>query len=216
MHLFPNGISPYYSYSESFTPLAGTNLFGQRWKPLRGKQHEVGVKYQPSGKQYAVTAAVYDLKETNQQVNDPANPLNQIQVGATRNQGVELGFSGRVLRRFDVAAHYNHIDIDPQLENLPRHQFAVWGSSRFSIGDTDGFIAGLGVRHMSNFTDGAAPTTPTLTLLDGMIGYDSGPWRYVLNVQNLTDKIYVATCLSRGDCWFGNRRTAVLSARYRF
>jgi iron complex outermembrane receptor protein len=216
MHLFPNGISPYYSYSESFTPLAGTDLFGRRWKPLRGKQHEVGVKYQPPGKQYTLAAAVYDLKETNQQINDPVNPLNQIQAGSTRNKGAEFEFTGRILRWLDVAAHYNYTEVDPQLENLPRHQIAVWGSSRFALGGTDGFIAGLGVRHMSDFTDGAAPTTPSLTLFDGMIGYDKGPWRYTLNVQNLTDKVYVATCLSRGDCWFGARRTAVLSARYRF
>lgn len=216
MHLFPNGVSPYYSYSESFTPLAGTNLFGQRWKPLRGKQHEVGVKYQPPGAQYGITASVYDLKENNQQVADPNNALNQIQVSATRNRGFEFEFTGKLLRVLEVAAHYNYIDIDKKLENLPRHQLAVWGSGRFAIGGTDGFIAGLGLRHMSDFADGAAPTTPSLNLLDGMIGYDKGKWRYTLNVQNLTDKTYVATCLSRGDCWFGNRRTAVLSARYRF
>jgi iron complex outermembrane receptor protein len=35
-------------------------------------------------------------------------------------------------------------------------------------------------------------------------------------VQNLTDKIYFATCLGRGDCWYGARRTVIASARYRF
>jgi iron complex outermembrane receptor protein len=216
MYLFDNGISPYFSYSESFTPITGTNFFGQRYKPLRGKQNEVGVKYQPPAKQYTVTAAVYDLKEKNQQTADPNNALNTIQVGSTRNQGAELEFTGRALRWLDVAAHYNYIDIDEKLENMPRHQIAVWGSSRFAIGDTGGFLAGLGVRYMSDFADGVAPTTPNLTLLDGMIGFESGPWRYALNIQNLTDKTYVATCLSRGDCWFGAKRTAVLSARYRF
>lgn len=216
MYLFDNGIAPYYSYSESFTPIAGTGFYGQRFKPLRGEQNEVGVKYQPPGKQYSFTAAAYDLKEKNQQTADPGNPLNTIQVDSTRNKGLELEFTGRVLRSIDIAAHYNYIDIDEKLENMPRHQAAVWGSSRFAIGDTGGFIAGLGMRYMSDFADGAAPTTPALTLFDGMIGFDSGKWRYALNVQNLTDKTYVATCLSRGDCWFGAKRTAVLSARYRF
>lgn len=216
MYLFDNGISPYFSYSESFTPIAGTGFFGQRFKPLRGKQNEVGIKYQPPGQQYAITTAIYDLKEKNQQTADPNNALNTIQVDSTRNRGAEFEFTGRVTRWLDIAAHYNYIDIDQKLENMPRHQAAVWGSSRFAIGNTGGFIAGLGVRYMSDFADGVAPTTPSLTLLDGMIGFDSGPWRYALNVQNLTDKTYVATCLSRGDCWFGTRRTAVLSARYRF
>jgi len=69
---------------------------------------------------------------------------------------------------------------------------------------------------MSAFRDGTGPEIPALTLFDAMFGYDHGPWRYTLNVQNLTDKIYFATCLGRGDCWYGARRTVIASARYRF
>jgi iron complex outermembrane receptor protein len=53
-------------------------------------------------------------------------------------------------------------------------------------------------------------------LVDAMLGLDRGPWRYALNVQNLGDRTYVATCLGRGDCWYGARRTAIASATYRF
>lgn len=76
--------------------------------------------------------------------------------------------------------------------------------------------AGLGVRYMSPFRDGAAPQTPSVTLLDAMLALEQGPWRYALNVQNLADKIYAATCLGRGDCWYGTRRTIVATATYRF
>jgi iron complex outermembrane receptor protein len=69
---------------------------------------------------------------------------------------------------------------------------------------------------MSAFRDGAAPETPSVTLYDAMISLDQGQWRYALNVQNLADKVYVATCLGRGDCWYGARRTVVASAAYRF
>jgi iron complex outermembrane receptor protein len=37
-----------------------------------------------------------------------------------------------------------------------------------------------------------------------------------LNVQNLADKTYVSTCLDRGDCFYGARRHANLTATYRF
>ena len=40
MYLFDGGFAPYVSYSESFTPVAGTNLAGQRFVPLRGEQVE--------------------------------------------------------------------------------------------------------------------------------------------------------------------------------
>jgi iron complex outermembrane receptor protein len=216
MYKLTPGLAPYASYSESFTPIAGTNLAGVRWKPMRGEQVEAGVKWEPAGSRMLVTAAVYDLKETKRQVPDPTNPLDQIQTGSTRTTGVELEAVGRVLPWLDIAAHYNQIDIDPPLEGMPEHQVGIWGTSRFAIGDTPGFVAGLGVRWMSEFRDGAGPTIPSLTLFDGLFGYETRQWRYAINVQNLADKTYVATCLERGDCWYGARRTIVASARYRF
>ncbi|MCC7483647.1 MAG: TonB-dependent siderophore receptor [Burkholderiales bacterium] len=216
MYRFDGGITPYLSYSESFTPLAGTNLAGVRWTPMRGEQVEAGVKWDVPGKKLSVNAAVYDLKEKNRQVPDPTNPLDQVQTGATRTSGLELEATGQLLRNVDIAAHYNYTDIDEKLEGLPRHQAALWTTTRFALGETPGFLAGLGVRYMGNFRDVTGPEIPDLTLFDGMLGYDQGPWRFAVNVQNLTDKIYFATCLGRGDCWYGARRTVLASARYRF
>jgi len=213
------GFSPYISYSESFTPIAGTNLLGARWKSMRGEQTEVGIKWEPPGKRMSFTASVYDLTEKNRQIPDPANALNTIQAGTTRTRGVELEAVGSVLPWLDLAAHYNYTDLDQQLEGMPRHQAAVWGTSRFAVGDTPGFLAGLGVRYMSSFRDflgGTGPQIPANTLFDAMVGYDKGSWRFAVNVQNLTDKTYFSTCLGRGDCWYGARRTVVASARYRF
>jgi iron complex outermembrane receptor protein len=216
MYKLGGGFSPYVSYSESFTPLAGTNLAGVRWKPLRGEQVESGVKWESADGRLNATASVYELKEKNQRIADPNNALDQVQAGLTKNRGLELELVGRVLRWLDIAASYNQIDIDPQLEGIPEHQLAIWGTSRFAIGDMPGFVAGLGARYMSRFHDGTGPEIPDLTLLDAMIGYDRGPWRYSINVQNLTDKTYFATCLGRGDCWYGARRTVIANARYRF
>ena len=57
---------------------------------------------------------------------------------------------------------------------------------------------------------------PSVTLLDLLVSYDTGPWALSLNVNNLTDKTYIATCLERGDCWFGTQRRAVVSLAYRW
>jgi len=35
-------------------------------------------------------------------------------------------------------------------------------------------------------------------------------------VANLTDKVQITTCLARGDCFYGQRRTLTASATYRF
>jgi len=216
MYRFDNGFAPYVSYTESFTPIAGANLFGRHFDPLEGEQVEVGLKFEPRGQRMMYNVAFYELKEKNQLKDDPGTPGNTLQTGEIVNRGFEVEAIGKLLPWLDIAAHYNYIDIDPALEAIPKHQAAVWGTSRFAIGDHPGFLAGLGVRYFSSFSDGAAPTTPSVTLVDAMIGYEQGPWRYALNVQNIEDEEYVATCLGRGDCWFGARRTVVATASYRF
>ncbi|OZI54487.1 TonB-dependent siderophore receptor [Bordetella genomosp. 4] len=211
-----NGLSPYISYSESFTPIGGTDFYGNRWKPLRGKQWELGLKYMPPDSGLEFTAAAYDLREKNRQAPDPSNPNNQIQAGKTETRGIELELRGRVTKQLDVIANYIYTDIDSDLEPVPKHMASLWGKYRFALASMPGFSVGAGVRYLGSFTDGAAPETPSVTLFDAMVAYDSGAWRYALNVNNIADKSYEVTCLSRGDCFYGQRRTVTASATYRF
>ena len=75
---------------------------------------------------------------------------------------------------------------------------------------------GPAVQYTSENLDGPI-TLHVYTGADGAFDlYEDGRWRYALTVQNIADRIYVSPCLSRGDCWFGARRTAIASARYRF
>ena len=177
---------------------------------------EIGFKFQPPGADWAFNAAFYELQEVNQLIPDPGNPLNTVQTGKIHNRGIEVELVGRLFDWLDLAAHYNYIDPDPAIEQLPDHQSAVWASVPFAIGDLRGFRAGLGARHFSSYRDGAAPTTPSVTLFDGMLGWERGPWRYALHGQNLADDTYVAACLGRGDCFYGARRSVYASVTYRF
>ncbi|QJR09520.1 Ferrichrome outer membrane transporter/phage receptor [Usitatibacter rugosus] len=214
MYLTDSGWSPYVSYSESFTPMAGINTTTlDRFKPLRGEQYEVGVKFQPANAPYSFTAAAYNLKEENRVLE--LTPGVVTQVGETKTKGVELELAGRILSALDVVVNYNWIDNDEQLDTLPKNQFSAWGTYRFT-GGMKGLSAGLGVRYLSSFKDKSAPVTPSNTLVDAMIAWDTGPWRFAINGQNLADKIYASTCLDRGDCFYGARRTIVGSVFYRF
>lgn len=216
MYQLPGGWTPYVSYAESFSPMSGTNISGARFKPLEGEQWEVGVKYMPEGGSTTFTASLYDLKEKNQKVTDPTNPRNTLQAGETKNKGLELELKTRISTVFDLIAHYNYTDIDPTLEGLPRNQAAVWGLYRFSLGGVGGFSAGAGVRYLSAFRDGSGPRVSSSLVGDAVLAYDSQHWRYALNINNVADKKYMSTCLSRGDCWWAERRKAIVTATYRF
>ncbi len=216
MYQLSNGWAPYVNYSESFTPVAGTDANDSRFKPLRGEQVEGGVKYMPENGNHEFTAAVWQIKEKNQLTADPSNPLNQVQTAETKNRGLELEWKGRITRSFDAIAFYNYTDLDDELTAVPRNQAALWGVWHLSAGKAQRLSVGTGVRYMSSLKDGDAPTTPSVTLLDAMVAWEVEQWRFALNVNNLADKTYNSVCLSRGDCWYGARRSILASATYKF
>lgn len=212
MYAFDNGWTPYLSYAESFTPQASRN--GQAFEPLRGEQWEAGVKYEPKAGGIAFNANVYDLLQRNGIVELAPNVFEQ--TAKTKNKGMEIEARGDLTPQIELIAHYNYSDFDEVIEAVPEHQAAVWGKYKFALAGTPGFAVGGGLRYMSSFHDGAAPTIPSLTLADLMLSWENEEWRAALNVNNVTDKVYVATCLSRGDCWWGARRNAVLSLTRRW
>lgn len=220
MYTLPSGWSPYLSYTESFTPQAGTDAAGNLFKPLRGEQVEAGVKYQPAGSAMNFTASVFSLKEKNRTVSDSTNPNYGRQVDSSKNKGLELELKTTVGRDLDLIANYTYIEVDRKLTDMPRNQLSLWGKYRFSIGGVNGFSAGAGLRYMGGFRDiegtSAGPRIPAVALLDLMLAYESDKWRYALNINNVADKTYFSTCLARGDCWYGARRNIVASATYRF
>ncbi|MDS1140230.1 TonB-dependent siderophore receptor [Pusillimonas sp. SM2304] len=216
MYAADNGWSPYLSYSESFTPVSGLNADNDRFVPMRGEQVEAGLKYESEDGDTLFNASVYSLRESNRLVPDPTNPNNSIQAGKTKNKGLELELKTVIGRQLDLMASYNYIDLDDALEGMPKHQASVWGKYRFAIGQTSGFSAGAGVRWLGSFSDGPAPETPSVTLVDAMLAYETDSWRYALNATNLFNKTYVSTCLGRGDCWWGAQRSIIATATYRF
>lgn len=216
MYAFPIGVSPYVSYSESFTPELGRDTDGNAFVPLRGKQWEAGLKYESPDRKTLANISVYTLREENRLIADPNNPLRSIQAGETRNRGVELELKTTFANDLDLIVNYNYLDVDDQLEGQPKHQASAWGKYRFALNNTPGFSVGAGVRWVSNFRDRSGPEVPSVTLVDAMLAYDTKHWRLALNASNLFDKVYVSTCLERGDCWYGARRSVVASATYKF
>lgn len=221
MYRFDNGLVPYVSYTESFQPLDSLDFYNRPYEPLRGKQYEAGVKYQPLGSSSLITATYYDLREENRLAPDPTNPLNQIQAGKARTRGVELEGSTRIASHVDLIGTYTWTKARPDdgsiVAGLPKNQASVWGVYHVNDADDDGLSFGIGARYIGMNTDETGTLrVPDKTLLDAMVAYARGPWRFAVNAANVTDQAYNASCLARGDCFYGPRRSIVGSVRYRF
>jgi len=226
-YLFDNGVAPYISYSESFSPIIGLNADTQQsYKPLEGEQWELGVKYQPPGSNTLLTAAVFDLREQNRQIFG-VTPRGDRQAGETQVRGVELEGLVEVTPEWDLIATYTYLDSEivegeegeqgNRIASVPEHMASLWSQHRFSIAGIPGFSVGAGVRYVGASWDGADNVkTPSTTLFDAMLGYAYQDWSFTLNATNLEDETYYTTCLSRGDCFTGNRRTVVATASYSF
>lgn len=218
LYAFDNGLSPYVSYAESFDPVVGVDaVTGESLKPREGRQNELGIKYQPPGRRTQVTAAVFDIERSN--LPNPSSMPNapSQQEGVAEVQGVEL----EALTRFGpltLEANASRIETqDPdgnRFASVPENQASAWLGYRPS---RQGLRAGAGLRYVGESYDGSDDVvTPSYTLADLMVGYRSGPWDFSLNVRNAADKEYLATCLDREDCFFGERRTIVGSVAWRF
>ena len=231
VYLADGGWSPYVSYSESFEPVAGTDAFDNPFEPKRGKQVEAGVKWSPDDSRITAAAAVYKLKEKNRLSTDPVHINESIQRGEVTVKGLELEIAAN-LTDWDLIANYTYMDarqtkvgedeaslayLHKQLSGIPEHSAAVWALHKFDRYGLQGLKAGAGVRYVGETGDGIdVTTTPSTTLLDLMLSYETGPWRLALNVANATEKTYIATCLDRGDCWFGTKRKAIATIGYRW
>lgn len=227
-YLFDNGVAPYISYSESFQPIIGLNRRTlDAYKPLEGKQWELGIKYQPVGSNSLFTAAVYDLREENRQMPDPSDPLNTLQSGETRASGLELEALVEVTPDWDLIATYSKTDTEvlkgapadegKRFASIPENMASIWSKHRFSIAGIPGFSVGAGVRYVGASWDGQDDLkTPSTTLYDAMVGYQYKNWDFTVNATNLEDETYYTTCLARGDCFTGNRRTVTGTVAYSF
>ncbi len=131
LYEFEFGLSPYFSYSESFEPQTGSRYLTatttEPFEPVTGRQYEAGLKFQPRGTNAIFTASVYDLRRRKVPVADPGAPANglpansQIQIGEVRVRGVELEGRGEIVRGLDVilAGSYTDAIITQGTKEIP-------------------------------------------------------------------------------------------------
>jgi len=220
LYRFDNGLAPYASYAESFEPVVGVDaITGQPFDPQEGRQYEVGIKYQPRGIPGQITVSAFDIEQSN--LPNPGSLPGEFsqQEGVAVIRGVEIESVLR-MKPFTLEVNASRLSTENaagyRFQGMPRDQASAWLGWQ-PDGALSGFVAGAGARYVGQTWDGFDNIrAPGYTLYDLMIGYETGDWRFRVNARNLTDKPYLASCLARGDCFFGERRTVVGTVAYRF
>ncbi|NKE94000.1 ferrichrome porin FhuA [Pantoea agglomerans] len=240
-YVFDNGIAPYFSYSEAFIPNAGSTYEGQAFDPSRAKQYEAGVKYVPKDRPVVLTAALYQLTKTKNLTADPDtknHPNSSVQSGEIRSRGVELEAKAALNANVNLTASYTYTDAeyteDTQLKGktpvqVPKHMASLWSDYTFHETALSGVTLGAGVRYVGEsqglYSTGTEQNqnfkVAGYTTVDAALKYDLGrfglPGSTVgVNVNNLFDRDYVASCYREYACYWGAERQIVGTATFRF
>ncbi len=134
-YLFDNGVTPYFSYSESFEPASQTDANGDLFAPSKGKQYEVGVKYVPEDRPIVVTGALYQLTKTNNLMADPNGSLFSVEGGEIRARGVELEAKAALSASVNLVGSYTYTDAEYTTDTnykgntpaqVPKHMASLW------------------------------------------------------------------------------------------
>ena len=157
-----------------------------------------------------------------------------MQTDAVRVRGVELELKGNLTRELELVAGYSHLDprvnksiagyAGKYMISTALDQGSIWGKYTWY----DGPLAGLG--WAPAFAMSVKPTATTSTLsscpltrwLDAAISYDFAytrrEWKGLnaqVNVTNLTNHFYVASCFTGLPyCGLGNARTVLGTLKY--
>ncbi|MCC7253999.1 TonB-dependent receptor [Hyphomicrobium sp.] len=215
--------------------------------PVEGEQVEIGFKYQPAGAPFAVNASIYELTERNQTVQPDYlfQAVQGADVNVRGFEIEALGRLTPELKIIGSYSYTDATyDKYPELYNfgfpsgvvefmkgkpvdfVPKHLASLWAIYSFQDGPLRGLSFGGGVRYVGATESYAYDVaslgelyvkTPSFTLFDAMIAYETPDWRWQITGQNLEDEYHVVGCSAmRGDCGVGQARTIITGFTYKF
>lgn len=258
--LQPNA-SVYASIGTSSTPGGGANgqglenqgitpggraptLNASDLSPEKTRSIELGTKWDVLDQQLSLTAALFRNETTNARVRDPNTSLAAM-AGEKVVNGLELGFSGRITKQWDVFGGYTYMDSEQKkignvalsdkfnpgrpsagtglaFPNTPKHSVSLWSSYKF----TPKLNIGFGATGQSDVVAAYSYTengslikkgTAGYVRYDAMLSYIFNPnVSLQVNVYNLTDKVYYASIYSAHYATLGSGRSAVATLKFTY
>lgn len=234
----PWGITPYATYSTAFSPNAGVNQeTGNPFKATESEQEEVGVKYLLPDSNTLLTAALFNIDQSNslyyEVVDLPSGPANiQVQRGEIRSRGFEFEANTSLDNGLSLIASYSYTQteildgptgtIGNEVSSVPRHMASLWAHYDMpEDGPFNGLGLGAGVRFLgaSYGDDANISKNKSRALVDAAIDFDFSAidkdyegLKLQVNATNLFNR-QDAVC-SAGYCYRDQGRTVIGSLKY--
>ncbi len=233
------GFSPFFSYTESFLPIAGRTtgpggVPGNPFIPQTGTQYEAGVKWQPLPSTL-VTVTGFHIRERNRVLYLANNVTTQS--GELTTKGVEVEASHTLPGNFELLLNYGYNELESEantsLDYMPRHTASAWSTKTFGMPGDARLRLGAGVVYNgdSRSTGALDPyglntaipagtlytiVTPSRTTVDALAEITWDQWRLAVNATNLLNEKAFASCLARGDCFVAAPRNVMATLGIRF
>ncbi|MBN9672295.1 TonB-dependent siderophore receptor [Roseibium aggregatum] len=219
---FANGLTPYASAATFFNPLIGSSSAVPFFEPETGEQFEIGLKYRPKWFDGLFTVSLFDLTRRNV-VTGPFGA--ETQIGAVNSRGVEFEAKANITDDLKVTAAVTAYDLEitedadtsivGNTPNVVPEQLAtLFVEYTHPEGPLEGVTVGGGIRYQGESWADNANTlkVPSATLFDAKVGYERDNWGIDLNVINIADTRYVASCDGVYTCSYGEGRSFRLKA----
>jgi len=232
-YLINKQVSVFGGYNQGFNPQSSNNpSAGGPFPAERGNQYEVGVKADLLKSRLSATLSYYQITKTNVLTNDPTDPsgLRLTTKGEVQSKGVEIDVMGSITNNWKVIANFAYnktkitksntaAEIGKRFSNSIPVISNLWTAYKFDK-FIKGFRIGGGVNYSGKRLIVADPKleAPAYTLLNTMVGYETGNTELTLNINNITNKDYVAgsSYNSSNYIFRGSPTNFLLSLRYRF
>lgn len=219
-------LNVYYNYSETFTPVFGTQPDGTSFNNRDGVINEIGVKTSLNEGRINGTVSFFKMELTNILANDP-DPVRasqgwRVESDYNRVEGVELDLSFNLTSQWELMVSASKLSVDQPNglapRGIPERTAAFWTRYAFPTGRLQGLAIGGGVNWIDKkpLETGNNYWAEAVATADVFANYTWRQYRFALNISNLTDEWYLQRAVNSAIMFQGPRRLIKASVRYQF
>ncbi|WP_324806535.1 TonB-dependent siderophore receptor [Sphingomonas sp. LY29] len=193
-------------------------------KPERSRTIEVGAKWDGLGGKLLLNGALFRIEKTNARTPGQLGEAPTVLEGEQRVDGIELGATGWLAKRWQLIAAYTYLDseviksntateIGNRLQNVPTHSATLWSNYELPFG----VEIGGGARYVGHRYTNVANVrrVDDYWLFDATAAYNFDKQTSLrVNLFNLTDERYIDQ-VGGGHFVPGAGRSAVATLAFR-